>query len=80
MAGHKNLKLPVPAGFTITTGVCTHYYDHKRKYPRELKAQSRGSGPTIGVAPPRGSFSNGSGGSSTSPAPGFFCVRGGGRR
>ena len=33
-----NLKIPVPAGFTITTEVCTHYYDHGRKYPAELKA------------------------------------------
>ncbi len=25
--------LPVPPGFTITTEVCTYYYDHKRTYP-----------------------------------------------
>ena len=25
--------LPVPPGFTITTEVCTYYYDHKRSYP-----------------------------------------------
>src|SRR5262245_35398001 len=31
--------LPVPPGFTITTEVCTHYYDHKRTYPSDLKAQ-----------------------------------------
>jgi pyruvate,orthophosphate dikinase len=31
--------LPVPAGFTITTEVCTYYYDHGRQYPPELKAQ-----------------------------------------
>ena len=34
-----NISLPVPAGFTITTEVCTHYYDNKEKYPKELKAQ-----------------------------------------
>ncbi len=34
-----NIKLPVPAGFTITTEVCTYYYDNKNKYPKELKAQ-----------------------------------------
>jgi pyruvate,orthophosphate dikinase len=34
-----NIKLPVPAGFTITTEVCTYYYQNKRKYPNELKAQ-----------------------------------------
>jgi pyruvate, orthophosphate dikinase len=32
-----NIGLPVPAGFTITTEVCTYYYDNKRKYPKELK-------------------------------------------
>jgi pyruvate,orthophosphate dikinase len=31
--------LPVPPGFTITTDVCTYYYDHKRSYPPALKAQ-----------------------------------------
>ena len=39
MAGHKNLRLPVPPGFTITTEVCTHYYANKRKYPGTLKAE-----------------------------------------
>ena len=39
MAGHKELKLPVPPGFTITTEVCTLYYDNNQKYPKELKAQ-----------------------------------------
>ncbi len=31
--------LPVPAGFTISTEVCTYYYDHGRNYPDELKSQ-----------------------------------------
>lgn len=31
--------LPVPAGFTITTEVCTAYYKNKKKYPAELKKQ-----------------------------------------
>ena len=39
MAGHPDLRLPVPPGFTITTDVCTYYYDNKRSYPKELKAQ-----------------------------------------
>lgn len=39
MAGHPELKLPVPPGFTITTDVCTYYYDNKRTYPAELKGQ-----------------------------------------
>ncbi|MCB9249012.1 MAG: pyruvate, phosphate dikinase [Ignavibacteriales bacterium] len=34
-----NIGLPVPAGFTITTDVCTYYYDNKKKYPKELEKQ-----------------------------------------
>jgi pyruvate, orthophosphate dikinase len=34
-----NIGLPVPAGFTITTEVCTYYYANKRKYPKELEGQ-----------------------------------------
>ncbi|PIS30752.1 MAG: pyruvate, phosphate dikinase [Candidatus Marinimicrobia bacterium CG08_land_8_20_14_0_20_45_22] len=36
MAGHPDLQLPVPPGFTITTEVCTYYYQHKKKYPESL--------------------------------------------
>jgi pyruvate,orthophosphate dikinase len=32
-----NIGLPVPAGFTITTELCTYYYANKKKYPKELK-------------------------------------------
>src|SRR3989338_4916194 len=39
MAGHPDLRLPVPPGFTITTEVCTHYYKNNKQYPRELKGQ-----------------------------------------
>ena len=39
MAGHPNLRLPVPPGFTITTEVCTYYYNKKKKYPAILKTQ-----------------------------------------
>ena len=31
--------LPVPPGFTITTEVCTYYYDNKRTYPASLQGQ-----------------------------------------
>jgi pyruvate,orthophosphate dikinase len=31
--------LPVPPGFTITTEVCTYFYDNKKQYPPELEAQ-----------------------------------------
>ncbi|MCX5788341.1 MAG: pyruvate, phosphate dikinase [Elusimicrobia bacterium] len=37
MAGHPSLRLPVPPGFTITTDVCTHYWQHKRTYPKGLR-------------------------------------------
>ena len=33
------LGIPVPPGFTITTEVCTHYYENKRTYPTTLKAE-----------------------------------------
>ena len=36
MAGQ--LKLPVPPGFTITTEVCTYYWNNKKTYPKTLKA------------------------------------------
>jgi pyruvate,orthophosphate dikinase len=34
-----NLGLPVPPGFTLTTEVCTAYYDNGQSYPAELKGQ-----------------------------------------
>ena len=36
MAGQ--LKLPVPPGFTITTEVCTYYWNNKKTYPKTLQA------------------------------------------
>ncbi len=39
MAGHKDLKLPVPPGFTLSTEVCTYYYANKKKYPAVLDGQ-----------------------------------------
>jgi len=39
MAGHRDLRLPVPPGFTITTEVCTYFYKNKKHYPAALKAQ-----------------------------------------
>ena len=39
LAEMASIDLPVPPGFTITTEVCTAYYDNGRKYPDELKAQ-----------------------------------------
>ncbi|CAO0823395.1 Pyruvate, phosphate dikinase [Desulfarculales bacterium] len=34
-----NLGIPVPAGFTLTTEVCTYYYEHSYKYPDGLKKE-----------------------------------------
>jgi pyruvate,orthophosphate dikinase len=39
MAGHPQLRLPVPPGFTVTTELCTYYYDNKKTYPKVLKQQ-----------------------------------------
>ena len=39
LAEMSNLGLPVPPGFTITTEVCTHYYDNGKQFPADLDAQ-----------------------------------------
>jgi len=39
LAEMTSLKIPVPAGFTITTEVCNIYYANKKKYPAGLKDQ-----------------------------------------
>lgn len=39
LAEMSRIGLPVPAGFTISTDVCTYFYDNKRTYPKELQAQ-----------------------------------------
>ena len=39
LAEMSSLGIPVPAGFTITTQVCTLYYDNKGKFPKELTAE-----------------------------------------
>lgn len=39
MAGHPNLQLPVPPGFTITTEVCTYYYENDKTYPESLRKE-----------------------------------------
>jgi pyruvate,orthophosphate dikinase len=36
MAGHPDLRLPVPPGFTLTTEICTYYWANKRSYPKGL--------------------------------------------
>lgn len=42
LAEMSNLKIPVPAGFTISTEVCT-YYDNNNAYPPELEAEVMGA-------------------------------------
>src|SRR5579884_2677194 len=39
LAEMSRLGLPVPPGFTITTEVCTYFYDHGKSYPPGLEAQ-----------------------------------------
>ena len=39
LAEMTRIGLPVPPGFTITTEVCTYYYDNKRTYPKQLQSQ-----------------------------------------
>ncbi|MEM6811541.1 MAG: pyruvate, phosphate dikinase [Pseudomonadota bacterium] len=39
LAEMSSLGLPVPPGFTITTEVCTAFYDNDKSYPDELNAQ-----------------------------------------
>ncbi len=39
LAEMTNIGLPVPAGLTITTDVCTYYYDNDEVFPPELKQQ-----------------------------------------
>ena len=44
LAEMANLGLPVPPGFTITTEVCRHYYEHDRTLPRgpaDLRSKPR---------------------------------------
>jgi len=39
LAEMANLGLPVPPGFTITTAVCSHYYENGKTYPKNLEDQ-----------------------------------------
>lgn len=39
LAEMTRVKLPVPAGFTITTECCDYYLNHDQKYPSELRSQ-----------------------------------------
>src|SRR5579859_100476 len=39
LAEMSRIGLPVPPGFTITTEVCTYYYENKKAYPKVLDSQ-----------------------------------------
>ncbi len=39
LAEMTRIGLPVPAGFTITTECCDHYFKHGRRFPKELRAE-----------------------------------------
>ena len=39
LAEMSRIGIPVPAGFTITTEVCTYYYDNKKTYPKTLEGE-----------------------------------------
>jgi len=39
LAEMANMGIPVPAGFTLTTEICTYYYDHDKVYPPSLTAE-----------------------------------------
>jgi len=43
LAEMTRIGLPVPAGFTITTEACDHFFKNGRKYPKELPAQVKKS-------------------------------------
>jgi len=38
LAEMTNISVPVPPGFTISTEVCTYFYEHDKSYPPELQA------------------------------------------
>ncbi|MCK4536853.1 MAG: pyruvate, phosphate dikinase, partial [Desulfuromonadales bacterium] len=39
LAEMTSIGLPVPAGFTVTTEVCTEFYKNNRQYPAELEVE-----------------------------------------
>jgi pyruvate,orthophosphate dikinase len=48
LAEMAHLGLPVPPGFTITTDVCTYFYEHGKTYPKDLQAQVEAALAAIG--------------------------------
>ena len=42
LAEMSKIGLPVPPGFTMSTEVCTYFYQNKQSYPGDLDAQVNG--------------------------------------
>ncbi len=49
LAEMSNLGLPVPPGFTITTEVCTYYYQNGETYPAELAGEVQAALDKVGA-------------------------------
>jgi pyruvate,orthophosphate dikinase len=54
LAEMANLGLPVPPGFTITTEVCTRFYEDGNRYPPELQGQVDAALAHVGAIARRG--------------------------
>ncbi len=39
LAQMSKIGLPVPPGFTLSTEICSYFYDHENSYPKDLEAQ-----------------------------------------
>jgi pyruvate, orthophosphate dikinase len=48
LAEMAHLGLPVPPGFTISTEVCTYFYENDKAYPKDLKPQVEAALATVG--------------------------------
>jgi pyruvate, orthophosphate dikinase len=48
LAEMAHLGLPVPPGFTITTEVCTYFYQHDKSYPKHLQPQAEAALTALG--------------------------------
>ena len=68
LAEMSRLGLPVPSGFTISTEVCTYYYDHQRRYPAELRGQ-------VSEALHRGAHRSSAAGREEQPRGGALCAQ-----
>ncbi len=54
LAEMASLGLPVPPGFTLTTEVCSAFYEHDGQYPNGLKDEVRAAIEKVGASVGRG--------------------------